>query len=58
MRLEQISIDRVRGVENCLRIAYICQQEQDSSTLKDMGAGELEIGGSRHLPAGVGFACD
>jgi hypothetical protein len=58
VRLEQIGIDRVSGVENCLRMAYVCQQEQDSSTLKDMGAGGLGRGGSRHLPTGVGFACE
>lgn len=58
VRLEQIGTDRVSGVENCLRMAYVCQQEQNSSTLGDMGAGGLGRGGSRHLSAGVGFACD
>jgi hypothetical protein len=48
----------VIGVENCLRMVYVCQQEQNSSTLGDMGAGGLGRGGSRHLSAGVGFACD
>ncbi len=52
VRLEQIGIDRVSGVENCLRMAYVCQQEQNSSTLEDMGAEAQEEGVPAAFPQG------